>query len=155
MANSVTAASTVRAARTRAGLSQSELARLSGVPQPHISLIEAGKVEPTEQTLRRLLEATRVKPSVLLKRYRNDVLDLVAQRHGHDVRVFGSVARGEDREDSDIDLLIDFDQGTSIFTVAGLARELAELLGVEVDVVSNGGKDSAALASARSEAVPV
>jgi predicted nucleotidyltransferase len=71
------------------------------------------------------------------------------------VRVFGSVARGDDHENSDVDLLIDFEGGTSIFTVAGLARELGELLGVHVDIVSNHSMPSKTLQKARSEAVPL
>jgi hypothetical protein len=153
MTGTRTAAQTVQAARERAQLSQGELARRSGVPQSHISLIESGRVQPTEATVRRLVTAARVRPSVVLRRYREDVLAAAARRHGHHVRVFGSVARGDDREDSDIDLLIDFDQGTSIFTVAGLAQELEDLLGVHVDLVSNGGLASHALRRARLEAV--
>jgi predicted nucleotidyltransferase len=63
------------------------------------------------------------------------VLKAVSQYGGRNVRVFGSVARGEDREDSDIDLLIDFAPGTSLLTLAALERELAKLLGTHVDVV--------------------
>jgi hypothetical protein len=51
------------------------------------------------------------------------------------VRVFGSVARGEDTETSDIDLLVDLDDGVGVVALAGLRRELSELLGVEVDIV--------------------
>ena len=50
-------------------------------------------------------------------------------------RVFGSVARGEDTEASDVDLLVDLDQGVGLLDLIGLARELGELLGVDVDVV--------------------
>jgi predicted nucleotidyltransferase len=59
------------------------------------------------------------------------------------------VARGDDRPDSDIDLLVDFDQDSSLFDLMRLARELEALLGRAVDVVSAGGlksRDSAILA---------
>ena len=51
------------------------------------------------------------------------------------MRVFGSVARGEDTDASDVDLLVDLDDEVGVVALAGLRRELAELLGVEVDVV--------------------
>lgn len=60
----------------------------------------------------------------------------IAERCGApNVRVFGSVARGEDDESSDVDLLVDLDEGVGLVTLAGLNRELAELLRVDVDVV--------------------
>ncbi|MDQ1444381.1 MAG: uncharacterized protein QOI20_845 [Acidimicrobiaceae bacterium] len=62
-----------------------------------------------------------------------------SRHHGRRVRLFGSVARGEERLDSDIDLLIDFDSESSLFDVIRLTRELEELLGLPVDVVSAGG----------------
>lgn len=51
------------------------------------------------------------------------------------MRVFGSVARGEDTEASDIDLLVDLDGQVGLVALAGLQRELSELLHVDVDVV--------------------
>lgn len=144
----------VRAARARAGISQSELAERSGVPQPHISYIETGKVEPTGQTVRRLLDAAGVPPSALLDRNRQAVLDLAHKRGGHNVRVFGSLARGEDRLDSDIDLLMDFEPGTDVFDLARLQAELEELLGVRVDVVGDSKRTpSQTLDVVRQEAV--
>jgi hypothetical protein len=49
--------------------------------------------------------------------------------------VFGSVARGDEHADSDIDLLVDLDRGVGLVGLAGLTRDLTELLGVPVDVV--------------------
>ena len=60
-----------------------------------------------------------------------------------------SAARGEDRPDSDIDLLVDFDEGSSLFDLMHMSRELEELLGRSVGVVSAGGlksRDQAILA---------
>jgi uncharacterized protein len=51
------------------------------------------------------------------------------------MRVFGSVARGEDTMNSDVDLLVDLDNDVGLVALAGLRRELTELLGVAVDVV--------------------
>lgn len=65
---------------------------------------------------------------------RDQVLGL-AQRHGaHSVRVFGSVARGEANEDSDLDLLVSWEPGRSLLDHAGLVQDLQELLGVKVHV---------------------
>jgi uncharacterized protein len=55
---------------------------------------------------------------------------------------FSARRRGEDRPDSDIDLLVDFDQGSSLFDLMRMARELEALLGRGVDVVSAGGLKS-------------
>jgi hypothetical protein len=64
---------------------------------------------------------------------------VAARHHAIRVRVFGSVARGDDRPDSDIDLLVDFAPDSSLFDLMQMARELEELLGHPVDVVSTGG----------------
>ena len=75
-----------------------------------------------------------VRPSSVLARRRDEVLNLVARFGGRNVRVFGSVARGEDAPGSDIDLLVDFPVGTSLLTVIGLEQALRDLLGLAVDV---------------------
>jgi len=65
---------------------------------------------------------------------RHDILSL-AERHGaHSVRVFGSVARGEANENSDLDLLVSWEPGRSLLDHAGLVQDLQELLGVKVHV---------------------
>ena len=53
----------------------------------------------------------------------------------HNVRVFGSVARGDATKTSDIDLLVDLDKGVGLLDLIGLENELRDLLGVDVDVV--------------------
>lgn len=82
---------------------------------------------------------------------RDAIRAAVARHHGRRVRLFGSVARGEDRPGSDVDLLVDFDAESSLFDVIRLTRELEELLGLPVDVVSTGGlkdRDTRILAEA-------
>lgn len=75
----------------------------------------------------------------MVERHR-DAIRAAARRHrGRRVRVFGSAARGADGPNSDIDFLVDFDRGSSLFDVLHLTRELEELLGRSVDVVSTGG----------------
>lgn len=62
-------------------------------------------------------------------------MEIVGRRGASNTRVFGSVARGDDTDASDVDLLVDLDEGVGVVSLAGLRRELAELLGVDVDVV--------------------
>jgi predicted nucleotidyltransferase len=76
----------------------------------------------------------RMRPSQVLASRREDVLALARERGATNVRVFGSVARGEDGPSSDIDLLVDFPPGTTLLTVIGLELALRELLGVDVDL---------------------
>lgn len=79
---------------------------------------------------------------VLVKSRREQVMAIAARHHASRVRLFGSAARGEDGPDSDIDLLVDFDQGSSLFDLIRMSRELEALLGRAVDVVSAGGLKS-------------
>lgn len=70
---------------------------------------------------------------------RDDILK-IASRHGaRNIRIFGSVVRGEADEASDIDLLVSFDHETGLLQHAALIRELRELLGCPVDVVDDEG----------------
>ena len=71
-----------------------------------------------------------------LRRRRAGILDL-ARRHGaHRIAVFGSVARGEARPDSGLDLLVGLEPGASLLDHGALVQGLEELLGLEVDVVT-------------------
>ena len=87
----------------------------------------------------RLVAAARPLPSKVLAANRDAVIALAASNKAEDVRVFGSIARGEDRPDSDIDILVRFQNGASLLDQSSLAIELEELLGVHVDLVSEGG----------------
>lgn len=70
---------------------------------------------------------------------RRSAVIATAGRYGaHNVRLFGSLARGDHTEASDIDLLVDFEEGVGLFQVARLVAELKELLQSHVDVVSAG-----------------
>jgi uncharacterized protein len=75
----------------------------------------------------------------LLAEKREEILRLAASRGARNVRVFGSVARGEANEDSDIDLLVDVESGRSLLDVVGLWLDLEELLGRKVDLLTEGG----------------
>jgi hypothetical protein len=71
----------------------------------------------------------------LLAEQRDEVIAIAARRGASNVRVFGSVVRGEESETSDIDLLVDLQPGVTLVGLAGLCVELTDLLGVAVDVV--------------------
>ncbi|MBZ0316213.1 MAG: nucleotidyltransferase family protein [Anaerolineae bacterium] len=65
---------------------------------------------------------------------RQTILELARKHGAFNVRVFGSVARGEATEDSDVDFLVQFREGTRIWDVIGLQQDLAELLQREVNL---------------------
>ncbi len=75
----------------------------------------------------------------LLQTKREDILRTAANYGAYNVRVFGSVARGEADEKSDIDLLVSMEPGRSLFDLGGLLTELEELLGCNVDIVTEKG----------------
>ncbi len=74
----------------------------------------------------------------LVERNRDAIVALAKQHKGLTVAVFGSVARGEDAPSSDIDFLVEFERGSSLFDVIRLQDGLRELPGCKVDVVSSG-----------------
>ena len=76
----------------------------------------------------------------LARRIKREQILAIAARHGaRNVRVFGSVARGEDGPESDVDLLVEFEPGRGLLNHAALIEELQKLLGCRVDVASNNG----------------
>jgi predicted nucleotidyltransferase len=75
----------------------------------------------------------------LLQEKREAILELAAKHGACNVRVFGSVARHEANEQSDIDFLVDMEPGRSLMDQGGLLMGLRELLGREVDVVTEKG----------------
>jgi hypothetical protein len=69
-----------------------------------------------------------------------DEIIMVARQHGaRNIRLFGSVARGEADEQSDVDFLVDLDSGRSLLDLGGLLMDLKEVLGRDVDVVTEKG----------------
>lgn len=144
----------LRETRKRAGLSQVELAERAGVTQSVISAYESGRRQPSLPTLMALVEAAgfemevsvRQQPGQQLarltgpvgRRVRSCRRELVAAAAAHGVtglRVFGSVARGQDRPDSDVDLLADIPPGIGLFGLARVVKELEAIAGSPVDLV--------------------
>ncbi len=74
-------------------------------------------------------------PAPMLKTKRGEVLRIAAKHGAHNVRVFGSVARGEAHPDSDVDFLVEMEAGKSLFDIARMAVDLQDLLHCEVDIV--------------------
>ena len=90
-----------------------------------------------------------------IRHKRNAILD-VARRHGaHDVRIFGSVARGAATEGSDLDLIVRFDPRRTLLDHAGLIGDLEDLLGIKVDVIDADGMRPRFRAVVEKEAVPL
>jgi hypothetical protein len=78
-------------------------------------------------------------PDDLLRERRDEILRIAAKHGARNVRVFGSATRGEAGDESDVDLLVEFEPGRTLLDQAGLVVELEELLGRKVDVVTEGG----------------
>ncbi|MGI8434112.1 MAG: nucleotidyltransferase family protein [Nocardioidaceae bacterium] len=91
---------------------------------------------PSPEVLERIKRALAVRPSARVEQHRDSIRALVAEHHAVAPRIFGSVARGDDEPGSDVDLLVDFTDETSLLDEIGLRLALADLLGIEVDVVA-------------------
>jgi predicted nucleotidyltransferase len=134
-------------------MSQGELATRAGVTQSVISAYESGHRQPAVPTLTALVDATgyelvmglRRQPRRLgrlsgpvgrrVRRRRRDVVAAAAAHGVRNLRVFGSVARGQDRPDSDVDLLVDLPPGLGLFGLGRVQAELEAILGTRVDLV--------------------
>ncbi|MCB2412403.1 nucleotidyltransferase domain-containing protein [Demequina sp. TTPB684] len=108
-----------------AGMSQREIARAVNRSQPEVARLL--RFFPTSERGR------------ALAKHRREVIDLAEQHGFRNVRVFGSVARGEDGPGSDIDLLVTFPRDASLFDIGVLEGELAALLGERIDLVPDDG----------------
>lgn len=76
----------------------------------------------------------------LRKNYREQILALAAQHSLSNVRVFGSVARGNASTESDVDFLVTALPNASLMKLGGFYRSVSEMLGVKIDVVTDGAK---------------
>lgn len=86
---------------------------------------------------------------------RDEILRICARYGARNVRIFGSVARGEDDAQSDIDFVVEMEPGRSLFDLGGLQYELESLLGCRVDVVTERGIRERLRERVLREAVPL
>lgn len=91
----------------------------------------------------------------LLEEKREEILSIAAEHGARDVRVFGSVARGEADHESDVDFLVDLEPGRSLLDLGGLQMDLETLLARRVDVVTVRGLKSRIRERVLREAMPV
>jgi uncharacterized protein len=125
--------------RKAAGLTQRQLADLSGVAQSNIASYETGLRRPSAKMVARLAAAAKPRPSTALHAHRDEIVAIARRHKALEVKVFGSVARGDDRPGSDVDLLVTFAPDASLFDQIELEDDVREVLGVDVDVVSANG----------------
>ncbi len=86
----------------------------------------------------------------------SDAILEIARRHGaHDVKLFGSVARGDATEQSDVDLIVSFEPNRTLMDHAGLIGDLEDLLGAKVDVIDADGMRPRFRAVVEKEASPL
>ena len=90
-----------------------------------------------------------------IQRHRNAILEIARRYGAHDVRIFGSVARGDSTDVSDLDLIVRFDPGRSLFDHGGLLMDLRELLGARVDVIDEEGMRPRFRRHVMKEAIPL
>lgn len=163
----------LRRARVKAGLSQAELAARAGVTQSVVSAYESGHRQPSVPTLAALIDAAgydlvlglRRQPGRLAaltgplgRRVRARRRELLAAAAAHGVtnlRVFGSVARGEDQLGSDVDILADLPPGMSLFGLGRVLDELEEITGSRVDLVPAADLKPGVRAQVEAELVPL
>ena len=99
---------------------------------------------------------TRTPPTLDdLRRRREEILAVAAERGARNVRVFGSVVRAEADDRSDVDFLVDMEAGRSLFDLGGLLMDLSELLDCDVDVVTEKGLRERIRARVLAEAQPL
>ena len=72
----------------------------------------------------------------IIKKNRDEIISLALKYGAYNIRICGSVARGEDTENSDIDLLVDMEQGRSLLSLGSLLMDLQDLLGCKVDILT-------------------
>ena len=96
-----------------------------------------------------------MKPSQALASHRDAIRHVVESHHAGNARVFGSVVRGDDTEDSDLDILIDPTPETTLLDIGAIRHELLQLLGVPVDVLAPKALPEKFRATVLAEAIPV
>lgn len=157
----------LRRARRAASLTQVEAARRAGIDQATWSAYERDRREPGAATWLGLLQAVGaswalsldteppVRPLPGLAQHRDAVLHILHEAGMREVRVFGSVARGEATADSDVDLLVQVPDRVGLLTLLEVQGLLQRLLGVSVDLVPEASLRSDVRPAVLREAVPL
>lgn len=91
----------------------------------------------------------------IVKKNRDEILRIATSHGASDVRIFGSVVRGEDTKNSDIDFLVKLEKNRSLLDHADMIIEMEDLLGCKVDVVTEPGLKERVKARVLMEAVPL
>lgn len=91
----------------------------------------------------------------LLKVKREEILRIAAKHGAYNIRIFGSAARSEADEESDVDFIVDMEPGRTLLDMGGLLMDLQDLLDREVDVVTERGLKPRIRARVLKEAVPL
>jgi len=160
----------LRDARHRAGLTQVELGRRAGVDQSVVSAYESGVRQPSVPMLARLVAATGLELDMRLSEpaatgqasgmlgqrvlaLRLEMQEVLARYGLSNARLFGSVARGDEGSESDVDLLVDVPPGVGLVTLGRCQAELEVLLGARVDLVPAGDLKPGVVAEVLAEAV--
>lgn len=161
------AAELIRLARRRSGLTQVALAELAGIPQSVISEYENGRREPSFGAVDRLVAAAGLVVEVSPHAHQEERMLTRVRAHASDLRraleplgareihVFGSVARGDDSDSSDVDLLVDLAPGVGMFGLLRMQREAESILGRAVDLVPREGLKAEVAETALREAIPL
>ena len=164
---SISAAATILDARRRSGLTQAELGTRARVAQSVVSAYESGRREPGVETIRKLVNAAGFELTLALTpRRRSRLQRLVDARRSalskaltdlgaSNIRLFGSVARGEDGPSSDVDLLVDVDASTGLFALGRMRSAAEAVLGTSVDIVPANSLKPDAVARIQAEAIPL
>jgi uncharacterized protein len=170
---SADAAELLTTVRREAGLTQAELARRAKTSQAMVARYETGAASPTVRTLVRLLRAagrelvlagpaTTSQPAVggpaaaMLREHREEILAAADAVGASNIRIFGSVARGEETAESDIDLLVDFPaKERGLFPLLRLAGAIEALVGRPIDVAAVEIMAPAVRERALAEAIPL
>jgi excisionase family DNA binding protein len=137
-------------------------ARTTRVPEEAVSALVSGALVAAEAPLRygapgarntAVSAGDRIRAELAV--HREEIVAIAADSRAENVRLFGSVARGDPRADSDVDLLVDTRPGASLFDLGRMARRIGEVLGRPVDVVASSDLKPLVRDAVLSEAVPL
>ncbi len=161
------AADLLREARSRARLSQAEVARRSGTSQAAVARYEAGQVSPAASTLERMLEACGYRLGLrpadpepflvdLIMGFRPEIMER-AEVHGvTNLRIVGAATRGEvDTGSHPVELLADFDADRGIGSLSDLAEDLTVIIGRQVAVAWQGPRPPVEGGTTHADGIPL